>query len=154
MVQFLNCKLIIAISLSSLIKQILNTDRSSIKCIKLPNLSLRDTQRIPMEKNMEGSDQKATDVVEKNVVTVATQQPSEKKSNMIQVSSNKRPLYFYVNLAKVLPSPFIFLFFFSYFHLSTQAFMPGILIKHGWMVGYQTHLYFVSFLLQRVRKHL
>ncbi|KAJ1697120.1 hypothetical protein LUZ63_005632 [Rhynchospora breviuscula] len=50
---------------------------------------------------MEASEQKVTEVVEKNVVTVATQQqPSDKKSNIIQVSSNKRPLYFYVNLAK------------------------------------------------------
>ncbi|KAF3338152.1 hypothetical protein FCM35_KLT18739 [Carex littledalei] len=49
---------------------------------------------------MEAQEHKPTEVVEKNIVTVATQQPSEKKSNMIQVSSNKRPLYFYVNLAK------------------------------------------------------
>ncbi|KAJ3697514.1 hypothetical protein LUZ61_001219 [Rhynchospora tenuis] len=50
---------------------------------------------------MEASEHKVTEVVEKNVVTVATQQqPSDKKSNIIQVSSNKRPLYFYVNLAK------------------------------------------------------
>ncbi|XP_078172852.1 uncharacterized protein At2g34160-like [Carex rostrata] len=49
---------------------------------------------------MEAQEHKAPEVVEKNIVTVATQQSSEKKNNMIQVSSNKRPLYFYVNLAK------------------------------------------------------
>jgi hypothetical protein len=65
---------------------------------------------------MEASEQKATEVVEKNVVTVATQQLSDKKSNMIQVSSNKRPLYFYVNLAKVLPLPF----FYTYIYIQSQ----------------------------------
>lgn len=64
---------------------------------------------------MEAQEHKAPEVVEKNIVTVATQQSSEKKSNMIQVSSNKRPLYFYVNLAKVFFF-FSFLFFFLWSH--------------------------------------
>jgi hypothetical protein len=78
---------------------------------------------------MEASEQKATEVVEKNVVTVATQLPSDKKSNMIQVSSNKRPLYFYVNLAKV--HSLSYLPFFCNFSLSDGIYISISVIMDG-----------------------
>ncbi|KAK9098436.1 hypothetical protein Syun_025481 [Stephania yunnanensis] len=57
------------------------------------------------------------------VVVKGSSSSSSVKKNMIQVSNTKKPLYFYVNLAKVYI--YIYIDFFFFFEIMVEAWMLG-----------------------------